>query len=50
LIDAEKPLATCMRLQDGDYVTYAEGPSVEVDWPLAVSFDVGTVARPQGAS
>jgi Uma2 family endonuclease len=60
LIDAEKPLATCMRLEGGargpggvpqkDYVTYAEGPSVEVDWPLAVSFDVATVARPQGAS
>jgi len=49
LIDAEKPLATCMRLEDGEYVTYAEGPSVEVDWPLAVSFDVATVARPQGA-
>lgn len=50
LIDAEKPLATCMRLEGGEYVTYAEGPSVEVDWPLAVSFDVATVARPQGAS
>jgi Uma2 family endonuclease len=60
LIDAEKPLATCMRLEGGargpggvpqkDYVTYAEGPSVEVDWPLAVSFDVATVSRPQGAS
>ncbi len=60
LIDAEKPLATCMRLEDvargsggaprKDYVTYAEGPSVEIDWPLAVSFDVATVSRPQGAS
>ena len=60
LIDAEKPLATCMRLEGGargpggvpqkDYVTYAEGPAVEVDWPLAVSFDVATVSRPQGAS
>ena len=60
LIAAEKPLATCMRLEGGargsggapqkEYVTYAEGPAVEVDWPLAVSFDVATVARPQGAS
>jgi Uma2 family endonuclease len=50
LIDAEKPLATCMRLENGEYVTYAEGPAVEVDWPLAVSFDVVTVARPQGAT
>jgi Uma2 family endonuclease len=51
LIDAEKPLATCMRLEGGDYRVYAEGPSVEVDWPLAdpVSFDVAVVARPQGA-
>ena len=50
LIDAEKPLATCLRLEGGDYVPYAEGPAVEVDWPLAVSFDVAEVSRPQGAS
>jgi Uma2 family endonuclease len=49
-IDPDKPLATCMRLENGEYVTYAEGPSVEVDWPLAVSFDVATVSRPQGAT
>jgi Uma2 family endonuclease len=49
-IDPDKPLATCMRLEDGEYVTYAEGPAVEVDWPLAVSFDVATVSRPQGAT
>jgi len=60
LIDPEKPLATCMRLEgvargsggvpQKEYVTYAEGPAVEVDWPLAVSFDVATVSRPQGAT
>lgn len=50
LIDAEKPLATCMRLEDGAYVTYAEGPVVEIDWPVAVTVDVAAVARPQGAS
>jgi Uma2 family endonuclease len=50
LIDADKPLATCMRLEGGEYVTYAEGPVVEVDWPLAVTLDVAEVARPQGAS
>jgi Uma2 family endonuclease len=50
LIDADKPLATCMRLEGGEYVTYAEGPVVEVDWPLAVTVDVAEVARPQGAS
>jgi Uma2 family endonuclease len=50
LIDADKPLATCMRLEGGEYVTYAEGPVVEVDWPLAVTVDVKEIARPQGAS
>ena len=50
LIDPEKPLATCMRLEGGEYVTYAEGPVVEVDWPLAVTVDVAEVSRPQGAS
>jgi Uma2 family endonuclease len=50
LIDAEKPLATCMRLEDGEYVTYAEGPVIEVDWPVAVTVDVAVVARAQGAS
>jgi Uma2 family endonuclease len=49
LIDADKPLATCMKLEDGEYATYAEGPAVEVDWPLAVAFDVEEVSRPQGA-
>jgi Uma2 family endonuclease len=50
LIDPDKPLATCMKLEGGEYVTYAEGPVVEVDWPLAVTVDVAAVARPQGAS
>jgi Uma2 family endonuclease len=49
LIDAEKPLATCMKLEGGEYVIYAEGPAVEVDWPVAVSFDVAEVSKPQGA-
>jgi Uma2 family endonuclease len=49
LIDAEKPLATCMRLEGGEYTTYAEGAVVEVDWPMAVTLDVAAVARPQGA-
>ena len=50
LIDAEKPLATCLRLEGGEYQVYAEGPVVEVDWPLAVTVDVAEVSRPQGAS
>jgi Uma2 family endonuclease len=50
LIDAEKPLATCMKLEGDEYEVYAEGPVVEVDWPLAVTVDVAEVSRPQGAS
>ena len=50
LIDAEKPLCTCLRLEGGEYSVYAEGPVVEVDWPLAVTVDVADVARPQGAT
>jgi Uma2 family endonuclease len=50
LIDAEKPLATCMKLENGEYHVYAEGPVVEVEWPLAVTVDVAEVSRPQGAS
>ncbi|HEV7861722.1 MAG TPA: Uma2 family endonuclease [Acidimicrobiia bacterium] len=49
LIDPEKPMATCLRLEDGEYVTYAEGAVVEVDWPVAVTVDVAEVARPQAS-
>jgi Uma2 family endonuclease len=48
LIDPEKPLATCLRLEGDEYVTYAEGPVVEVDWPVAVTVDVADLARPEG--
>jgi len=52
LIDDENILATCMRLEDGEYRVYAEGPVVDVDWPLAdpITVDVAEVRRPQGAS
>ena len=50
LIDAEKPLCTCLRLEGGEYSVYAEGPVVEVDWPLAFTVAVADVARPQGAT
>ncbi|HEV7536747.1 MAG TPA: hypothetical protein VGP90_13995, partial [Acidimicrobiia bacterium] len=50
LIDDEKLVATCTRLEDGEYRVYAEGPVVTVDWPVAVTFDVAEVSRPQGAS
>lgn len=44
LIDPEAPHADCMRLEDGEYRTYAEGATVEVDWPLQVTMDVATLA------
>jgi Uma2 family endonuclease len=47
VIDPEATQATCLRLEDGRYTTYAEGAVVEVDWPLAVTVDVAEVARPQ---
>lgn len=51
-VDADKPLLTCMRLENGEYVTYAEGPVVEVEWPLAdkITVDVKEVARPSDAT
>jgi Uma2 family endonuclease len=51
VIDPEATTATCLRLEDGGrYAPYAEGPVVEVDWPLAVTVDVADVARAQGDS
>jgi Uma2 family endonuclease len=50
LIDPEATLATCLRLEGGRYAPYAEGAAIEVDWPMAVSFDVAEVARPQAGS
>ena len=47
VIDPEATMATCLRLEGDRYTTYAEGPVVEVDWPLAVTVDVAEVARPQ---
>jgi Uma2 family endonuclease len=52
LIDDQAPLATCMRLEDGEYRVYAEGPVVDVDWPLAdpIRVDVAEVSRPHQPS
>lgn len=50
VIDPDKPLATCLRLEGDRYATYAEGAVVEVDWPVAVTIDVAEVARPQASS
>lgn len=50
LVSPDPPYITCMKLEGGEYVTYAEGPVVRVNWPVAVTVDVETVARPQGAN
>ncbi|HEV7687956.1 MAG TPA: Uma2 family endonuclease [Acidimicrobiia bacterium] len=50
VIDPEATMATCLRLEGGEYTAYAEGPMVEVDWPLAVTIDVAEVARPQASA
>ncbi len=43
-------MATCLRLEGDRYTTYAEGPVVAVDWPVAVTIDVAEVARPQASA
>jgi Uma2 family endonuclease len=50
VIDPEATTATCLRLEGGEYRAYAEGPVVEVNWPLAVTVDVAEVARPQASA
>jgi Uma2 family endonuclease len=50
VIDPEATTATCLRLEGGEYSAYAEGPVVEVDWPLTVTVDVAEVARPQASA
>ena len=50
VIDPEATNATCLKLEGKEYTTYAEGPVVEVDWPLAVTVDVAEVARPQASA
>jgi len=50
VIDPEATNATCLKLEGGEYTTYAEGPVVEVDWPLAATVDVAEVARPQASA
>ena len=50
VIDPDATLATCYRFEGGEYVTYAEGAVVEVDWPVAVTVDVAEVARPQAST
>ena len=50
LIDPDKPtMPPASSSKAASTRAYAEGPVVEVDWPLAVTFDVAEVARPQAA-
>lgn len=46
LIDAHRGRVTCLRLAGDSYETEAEGPVVEVDWPIAVRLDVAALAAP----
>ena len=46
LVDLPAGTITALRLTDqGTYETYAEGTTITVDWPLAVSVDLGTLTR-----
>lgn len=46
LIDPEASTINCMRLEGGEYTTYAEGAVVDLDWPFEVTVDIPAVNRP----
>ncbi len=48
LVDPDDGRVTCLRLAGSAYEPYAEGPAVDVDWPLAVRIDVAALTRPAG--
>jgi Uma2 family endonuclease len=50
LVDLERSRVTCLRLAGESYEAYADGPTVEVDWPLAVRLDVAALLQPPGVS
>jgi Uma2 family endonuclease len=50
LVDPERARITCLRLAGTDYEVYAEGPTIEVDWPVAVHLDVAALAAPPTSS
>jgi Uma2 family endonuclease len=46
IVDPAQGHFTALRLTDGDYVAYVDTSApVTVDWPVAISFDVGGLAR-----
>ena len=47
LVDLFKATLTCLRLAGDAYETYAEGPVVEVDWPVTVKVDLQALAAPK---
>jgi Uma2 family endonuclease len=48
LVDLNKRRVTCLRLTDEAYDAYAEGPVVEVDWPVMLRLDVAALLSPPG--
>jgi Uma2 family endonuclease len=48
LVDLNDSRITCLRLAGEAYEAYAEGPVVEVDWPVAVRLDAAALVRPPG--
>jgi Uma2 family endonuclease len=48
LIDINRSRVTCLRLAGESYEAYAEGPVVDVDWPVTVRLDAAALARPPG--
>ena len=47
LVDMFKATITCLRLAEDAYEAYAEGPVVEVDWPVTVRLDLAALAIPK---
>jgi Uma2 family endonuclease len=47
LFDTLRATVTCLRLAGDAYEPYAEGPVVEVDWPVAVRVDLEALATPK---
>ena len=46
LVDPERARVTCLRLVGSTYEVYAEGPTIEVDWPITVRVDALELGRP----
>jgi Uma2 family endonuclease len=46
LVDLDESRITCLRLAGESYEAYAEGPVVEVDWPVTARLDAAALVRP----